>query len=81
LKRAPQRSQLRREKNFMDRYVQAETDSEIAQAITNRLKTMPLHLTVPMSQLAPGDYKCQVSVLDPNGQKAAFWVGPVVVVE
>jgi len=54
---------------------------QVAQAMTNRLKTMPLHLTVPMSQLAPGEYKCQVSVLDPNGQKAAFWVGPVVVVQ
>ena len=30
--------------------------------------------------LPPGRYDCQVTVLDPTGQKAAFWQAPIVLV-
>ena len=30
--------------------------------------------------LAPGRYDCQVTVVDPTGQKAAFWQAPVAIV-
>jgi hypothetical protein len=34
----------------------------------------------PGSQLAIGEYECQVTVLDPTGRKAAFWQSRVVIV-
>jgi hypothetical protein len=30
-----------------------------------------------MAKLQPGKYTCQVSVLDPAGQKFAFWRAPI----
>lgn len=36
-------------------------------------------ITVPLTGLAPGDYDCQVTVLDLGQQKAAFWRAPIVV--
>jgi hypothetical protein len=35
---------------------------------------------VPLNKLTPGRYTCQVSVLDPTNQKAAFWRGQMVIV-
>jgi hypothetical protein len=32
-----------------------------------------------LNTFAPDRYQCQVTVLDPTGQKAAFWQAPVVV--
>ena len=32
-------------------------------------------------KLPPGEYNCQVTVLDPTGQKAAFWSAPVMLVQ
>ncbi len=47
-----------------------------------KLKTLPLRFTVPLSGLEAGQqYNCQVTVLDPEGQKAAFWQSPVMIVQ
>ena len=54
---------------------------EVAQGMNNRLKTMPVRFDLSLDGLAPGAYNCQVTVLDPTGQKAAFWQAPIVVVE
>lgn len=53
----------------------------VAEGMNNRLKTMPLRFDLSLAQLSPGAYNCQVTVLDPGGQKAAFWRAPIVVVE
>jgi VWFA-related protein len=53
----------------------------ISEGMNNRLKTMPLRFDLSLDSLAPGVYDCQVTVLDPTGQKAAFWQAPIVVVE
>jgi hypothetical protein len=37
-------------------------------------------ISVPLQDLRPGRYDCQVSVLEPTGQKIAFWRAPVVLV-
>ena len=37
--------------------------------------------SLPLESVAPGRYDCQVTVLDPNGQKAAFWRAPIVVIQ
>jgi VWFA-related protein len=53
---------------------------EITQGLNNRLQTMPFSFSIALNQLPPGEYECQISVLDPTGKKAAFWQAPVKVV-
>jgi VWFA-related protein len=53
---------------------------EADHAMENSLKTMPLRFTVGLDQLPPGEYECQITVLDPTGQKSAFWKAPITVV-
>jgi VWFA-related protein len=53
---------------------------EVQSGSTNRLKTMPIQFSIALTALPPGKYDCQVTVLDPTGQKAAFWQAPIVLV-
>jgi VWFA-related protein len=53
---------------------------EAANAMNNSLKTMPLRFTIGLDALPPGDYDCQITVLDPMGQKSAFWSTPITLV-
>jgi VWFA-related protein len=46
-----------------------------------RSKAVPLRFGLSLDQLATGHYTCQVTVLDPGGEKAAFWQAPIVVVQ
>jgi hypothetical protein len=43
-------------------------------------KAVPVRLSIPLDGLSPGRYECQVSVLEPNGRKVAFWQAPIAVV-
>jgi VWFA-related protein len=43
-------------------------------------KAVPLRFSVPLGSVPPGRYDCQVTVLDPASQKAAFWRAPIAVV-
>jgi VWFA-related protein len=52
----------------------------VAQAADTKSKALPLRFTVPLEKIAPGQYDCQVTVLDPAGQKAVFWQAPVTVI-
>lgn len=52
----------------------------VNEGLDNRLKTMPMRFSLALNKLPPGRYNCQVTVLDPAGQKAAFWQAPVVLV-
>ncbi len=36
-------------------------------------KAVPLRLTVPLGELEEGEYTCQITVVEPDGEKAAFW--------
>ena len=45
-----------------------------------RSKALPLRFTVPLTNVEPGEYECQVTVLDPTTGKAAFWRAPITVV-
>jgi hypothetical protein len=45
----------------------------VTERVPNRLNTMPLKLSIPLNTLATGEYRLQVTVLDPEGQAAAFW--------
>jgi VWFA-related protein len=42
-------------------------------------RAVPIRFTISLSQLPPGPYDCQVTVLDPGAGKAAFWRSAIVV--
>lgn len=46
-----------------------------------RLGVAPLSFDVSAANLKPGEYECQVTVLDPSTSKAAFWRAPIVVAQ
>jgi len=52
----------------------------VSEGLANKLKTIPLKFSLSLSKLPPGQYNCQVTVLDPAGQKAAFWQAPVMLI-
>jgi VWFA-related protein len=57
-----------------------ETQPEEVTPPTNtHLQTAPLNFTIDLSQLPPGKYDCQVTVLDPTSQKSTFWRTPIMV--
>jgi VWFA-related protein len=45
-----------------------------------RTKAIPLRFSLPLTDLPPGRYDCQVTVLQPDGNKAAFWRAGVVLI-
>jgi VWFA-related protein len=53
---------------------------KVEQGANNPLRTMPLRFSIALRELPPGQYDCQVTVLNPAGQKAAFWQAPVLLV-
>jgi VWFA-related protein len=52
----------------------------VTDGLDPRSKAVPLRFSVPLVNVAPGRYDCQVTVLDPSGQKAAFWRAPIAVI-
>jgi len=52
----------------------------VTEGMDPKSKSVPLKLTVPLGALAVGEYLCQITVLDPTTQKAAFWQTPVKIV-
>jgi len=42
-----------------------------AEALGNRLRTMPMKFQIGLDKLTPGEYTCQVTVLDAQRRKAA----------
>jgi hypothetical protein len=52
----------------------------VSEGLNNRLKTMPMKFSLSLNKLPPGEYNCQVTVLDPATEKAAFWQAPVMLV-
>jgi VWFA-related protein len=52
---------------------------QVAEALDNKLKTVPLKFAVSLAKFTPGGYTCQVTVLNPTAQKATFWQAPIVV--
>jgi hypothetical protein len=53
----------------------------IAPSTASRLGTMPLNFSLGVNGLTPGEYDCQVTILDPSTQKANFWRAPIVLVQ
>jgi VWFA-related protein len=53
------------------------TPIQLSVALQNRLNTIPITFTVPLAQLAPGEYDCELTLLDPASNKANFWQAPI----
>ena len=45
-----------------------------------KTKAVSLRFSLPLTELPVGRYDCQVTVLQPDGEKAAFWRAPIVLV-
>ena len=56
------------------------TPITITEAQPNRLRTMPIKFQIPLEKLSPGEYTCQVTVLDATRKKAAFWRAPLFLI-
>ena len=54
---------------------------KVISGMNNVLKTMSLNFDIALKDIPLGEYDCQVSVLDPAGQKIAFWRAPVKLVQ
>jgi VWFA-related protein len=54
---------------------------EVSPSPNTRLQIAPLNFTIDLNKLPPGKYDCQVTVLDPNGGKGAFWQAPIMLVQ
>jgi hypothetical protein len=52
----------------------------VSDGMDPRSKAVPLRFSLPLESVAPGRYDCQVTVLDPTGQKVAFWRAPIVLI-
>jgi hypothetical protein len=53
----------------------------VTQGMDPKSKAVPLRFSLSLDKLMPGQYDCQIAVLDPAGQKAAFWRAPIVLVQ
>jgi hypothetical protein len=62
------------EKAFETRPVKVTSEAR------GRLTAIPIEFDLPLDQLPAGRYDCQVTILDPTGNKATFWQAPIVLV-
>jgi len=53
----------------------------IVDGLDARSKAVPIRFSIPLEGLTPGQYDCQVTVLEPTGQKAAFWQAAISIVQ
>jgi len=47
----------------------------------SRLGMVPLSFDLGINRLAPGEYQCQVTVLEPVTSKATFWRAPIAITQ
>jgi len=53
---------------------------EVIEVWNNRIRTVPINFSIDLNQLPPGQYDCQVTVLNPTEQKGMFWQARVMLV-
>ena len=51
----------------------------VHEGLDAKSKSVPLRFSVPLAQLEPGRYTCQVMVLEPSAKKFAVWRSAIVV--
>src|SRR5579863_2839393 len=52
----------------------------VTEGLDPKTKAVPLRFDLALDKLEPGEYNCQVTVLDTGAQKAAFWQAPVMLI-
>src|SRR5581483_10591029 len=52
----------------------------VTEGLNAKSKAVPLRFSLPLANLKPGRYTCQVNVLQPAAQRFAVWRAPMVVV-
>lgn len=52
----------------------------VTEGMDPKSKAVPMKFSVALGQLTPGEYNCQVTVLDPTGKKASFWQAPIMLI-
>ncbi len=52
----------------------------VTSGLDAKTKAVPLRFSLPLENLTPGRYDCQVTVIDPMAEKIAFWRAPIVIV-
>jgi hypothetical protein len=52
----------------------------VTDGLDPKSKAVPLKFAFSLAKLQPGRYNCQVTVIDPTANKAAFWQTSVVLV-
>jgi hypothetical protein len=57
------------------------TGLAVREGLHPKSKAVPMSFSVPLNRLPPGEYNCQVTVLNPAQQTAAFWQAPVMLLE
>jgi VWFA-related protein len=57
------------------------TPVKIVPYATSRLGRVPIRFEISLQSLAPGDYTCEISVLDPLAQKVSFWQAPILLIK
>ena len=53
---------------------------EVVDGLDPKSKALALKFSLSLAKLPAGEYNCQVTVLDPTGQKAAFWQAPIMLI-
>jgi hypothetical protein len=49
---------------------------KVTDGIDPKSHMLPIKLSFPLGKLKPGEYDCEVTILDPSTQKTAFWQSP-----
>lgn len=59
-----------------------ETEAlSVTEGLDPKSKAVPVMFSVPLSKILPGEYTCQVTVLDPTNRQAAFWQAPIMLIQ
>jgi len=53
----------------------------VSEGFNPKSKAVPMRFSIPLDKLPSGEYGCQITVLDPNGRKAAYWQAPIMLVQ
>ncbi len=64
---------------YRDQTKVLETSSiAVTPTVSNRLEPASFNFSINLDQLPPGEYNCQVTILDPTAQKSTFWQGQLM---
>jgi VWFA-related protein len=53
----------------------------VTEGLDPKSKAVPIRFHIPLGKLPLGKYDCQVTIVDPTGNKAAFWQAPIKLVK